>query len=448
MSVRRRSHSAGMEAWPGYVDALSTLLLVIIFVLLVFVLAQAFLSVALSRRNAALEKVNQTLAQVSQALSLEKGKASKLEVAVSQLSQQLSDSRTARASLAQQLDVLRDEIAKAGVAQASLKTQLGAAEAKATATETRASQLSSQLAAAKRQLAELRAAEAALNQTVTADKATIQAKLADLAQLAQQVAGLKALRDQLQQQAAAAAARATTTEQKNAALAAELAKTKDLGASAAAQLALLNQQVDQMRAQIAAVSKALDIAKEEGRDKDVEIANLGKRLNAALAAKVQELQLYRSEFFGRLRQVLAGEKGVNIVGDRFVIASDVLFPVGSADLSVPGVLEISKLAGLIKRIAAKIPPKINWILDVDGYADRQPIVGGGGEFASNWQLSTARAISVVRLLIAEGVPADHLAATGYGDNHPIDPADTTEAYARNRRIELRLTDYNRTHTSQ
>ncbi|MDE2580157.1 MAG: peptidoglycan -binding protein [Rhodospirillales bacterium] len=439
---RRRGGGVGAEAWPGYVDALSTLLMVVIFVLLVFVLAQAFLSVALSRRNAALEKVNQTLAQVSQALSLEKGKASKLELAVSQLNEQLSGSRAAQASLTQQLAVLHDEIAKAAVAQAALKSQLKGAETQAAANATQASKVSDQLAAAKRQLAEMRAAEAALNQTVTVDKATIQAKLADLAQLAQEVAGLKALRDQLQQQAVAAAARATTTAQKNAALTALLAKEKDLGASAAAQIALLNQQVDQMRAQIAAVSKALDIAKQQGRDKDVEIANLGTRLNAALAAKVQELQQYRSEFFGELRKILAGVPGVHVVGDRFVISSDVLFPVGSADLSAPGVIEVSKVAELVKRITAKIPPKINWVLDVEGYADRQPFVGG-----SNWQLSTERAISVVRLLIAEGVPAPHLAATGYGDNHPIDPGDTQAAFARNRRIELRLTDYGKTHTS-
>jgi chemotaxis protein MotB len=441
-SLRRRGGSAGMEAWPGYVDALSTLLMVIIFVLLVFVLAQAFLSVSLSRRSAALEKVNHTLAEVSQALSLEKGKASKLELAVSQLNQQLAGSRAAQASLTQQLAVLKDEIDKAAVAQAALKSQLGAAQAEAAASDTRAGALAGQLAAAKRELASLRAAEAALNQTVTADKATIQAKLADLAQMAQEVAALKALRDELRQQAAAAAARATTSTQQNAALAAELAKEKDLGASAAAQIALLNQQVTQMRAQIAAVSKALDLAKLQGRDKDVEIANLGKRLNAALAAKVQELQQYRSEFFGRLRQILAGEKGVQIVGDRFVISSDVLFPVGSADLSADGVIEVSKLGDLVKRIAAKIPPNIQWVLDVEGYADRQPIVGG-----SNWELSTARALNVVRLLIAEGVPSAHLAATGFGDNHPIDPGDTTAAYARNRRIELRLTDYNKTHAS-
>ncbi|MDE2005713.1 MAG: peptidoglycan -binding protein, partial [Rhodospirillales bacterium] len=286
---------------------------------------------------------------------------------------------------------------------------------------------------------------AALNQTVTADKATIQARLADLARLAEEVAALKALRDQLQQQAAAAAARATTAEERQAATAALLASSQHLGASAAAQVALLNQQVDQLRAQLAAVAKALDLAKARGRDQNAEIADLGKKLNAALAAKVQELQQYRSEFFGDLRKILAGEKGIRIVGDRFVISSDVLFPVGSAQLSPEGITEVSKLAELVKQVATRIPSKIDWVLDIDGYADTQPFHGITGQYANNWELSSARAIQVVQLLIAEGVPEEHLAATGYGSNHPLDPADTPVAYARNRRIELRLTDYGKTH---
>ena len=442
MSLRRRATAGGMEAWPGYVDALSTLLMVIIFVLRVFVLAQAFLGVALSRRDAALQKVSRTLAQVSQALSLEKGKASKLEIAVSQLSHQLTASRAAEASLSQQLAVLHDEVAKAEAAEGALRGQLGAAQAEASANAARATGLATDLATAKRRLAALRAAAAALNQTVTADKATIQARLADLARLAQDVAALKALRDQLQQQAAAAAARATTEAERNAALAAELAKTRDLGASAAAQVALLNQQVTQLRAQLAAVAKALDLAQAAGHEKDLKIADLGRKLNAALVRKVQELQLYRSEFFGKLRQILAGEKGVRIVGDRFVISSDVLFPVGSAQLSADGVIEVTRLADLVKKIAPRIPPKIDWVLDVDGYADAQPFQGG-----SNWKLSTERALEVVRLLIAEGVPGSHLSATGYGANHPLFPGNTPTDYAHNRRIELRLTDYGRSHKS-
>jgi chemotaxis protein MotB len=171
----------------------------------------------------------------------------------------------------------------------------------------------------------------------------------------------------------------------------------------------------------------------------VQIANLGQQLNAALAAKVQELQSYRSEFFGDLRKILADKPGIRIVGDRFVIQSDVLFPVNSADLSQDGVQQISKLADTIKQIAQQIPANIPWVLDVDGYADKQPITGG--QFASNWELSAARAISVVKLLIGEGVPSEHLSATAFSDNHPLDDASTQDAYAKNRRIELRLTNY-------
>ncbi|MEO8714207.1 MAG: peptidoglycan -binding protein, partial [Acetobacteraceae bacterium] len=211
--------------------------------------------------------------------------------------------------------------------------------------------------------------------------------------------------------------------------------------SAKAQIALLNQQVDQLKTQLGAVADALDLAKSTGHEKDVQIANLGQQLNVALAAKVQELQQYRSDFFGTLRKVLANEPGIDVVGDRFVMQSDVLFPVNSAEMSLDGVVQMSKIADTVKHIAEKIPPGIAWVLDVDGYADRQPITSG--RFASNWDLSAARAISVVNLLIKEGVPPDHLSATGFGDNHPLDPADTLAGYARNRRIELRLTDYNR-----
>jgi chemotaxis protein MotB len=202
---------------------------------------------------------------------------------------------------------------------------------------------------------------------------------------------------------------------------------------------LLNRQVDELKAQLSSVAKALDLTQTQGREKDTQIANLGQKLNAALAAKVEELQRYRSEFFGRLRQVLANRPGIQIVGDRFVFQSEVLFPVGSADLTQAGQSGITALAITIKDIATEIPPGINWILRVDGHTDRQPIKGNG-QFASNWELSAARAITVVKLLIADGVPAEHLAATGFADNQPLDPGDTPEAYAKNRRIELRLTD--------
>jgi chemotaxis protein MotB len=432
-SLRRRgSGSAGLEAWPGYVDALSTLLMVIIFVLLVFVLAQFFLSAALSGRSRALDKVTHQLADMTNMLSLEKAHSSNLQQSIAQLSAQLSSTQQDRAALSDQLAALQQQLAQAVAVRNSLQTQLTAASQQGSKFQARIADLQQQLAAMQQQ-------EAELNKTVSVDKQTIQARLADLAKLAQETEALKALRDQYEKQAENAAARAMTEKQRREAVEAELAKEKDLGSSAAAQIALLNQQVDQLRAQLSSLAQALDVAQKTGHEKDVQIANLGKQLNVALAAKVQELQQYRSEFFGDLRKILAGMPGIHIVGDRFVIQSDVLFPVNSADLTQDGAVQISKLADTIKQISAQIPAKIDWVLDVDGYADKQPITGG--HFASNWELSAARAISVVKLLISQGVPANRLSATGYSDHHPLDPGDTQDAYAKNRRIELRLTDY-------
>ena len=246
------------------------------------------------------------------------------------------------------------------------------------------------------------------------------------------------MRDSLTRQAGDAAMRATTEAQRRAAIAAELADEQKLGDSAKAQIALLNQQIEAMRAQLATVQGALETAESSGKEKDVRIADLGKRLNLALAAKVEELQKYRSEFFGRLRDVLANHPGIQIVGDRFVFQSEVLFPPGSADLSTAGQDQVRALATTLLAIAREIPPDIPWILRVDGHADRQPVTNHA--FASNWELSAQRAINVAKMLIAEGVPASHVAAAAFADNQPLVKGDTPDAYAKNRRIELRLTD--------
>jgi chemotaxis protein MotB len=463
------------------VDALSTLLMVIIFVLLVFVLAQAFLSVALSGRDKQLDRVNRQLAEVSDMLSLQRGRTTDLQNSIAQLNKELTSTSAARDTLSQQLAALKDQAERAGadrdtlraerdrlsqqLSDAALQAQSGAAridqlqkDLAASAGRTDAAKqetalVATQLADARRQLAdtngkltdakaqlaEMQRQMAELDKTVQVGKETIAARLSDLAKLAEQNRALAALRDDLEKQAQDAAARAMTDQQRRAAVEAQLSDEKRLGDSARAQIALLNRQVDELKAQLSSVAKALDLTQTQGREKDTQIANLGQKLNAALAAKVEELQRYRSEFFGKLRQVLANRPGIQIVGDRFVFQSEVLFPVGSADLTQAGQSGITALAITIKDIAAEIPPGINWILRVDGHTDRQPIKGSG-QFASNWELSAARAITVVKLLIADGVPAEHLAATGFADNQPLDPGDTPEAYAKNRRIELRLTD--------
>ncbi len=397
MAARNRRHvSNGLEAWPGYVDALSTLLMVIIFVLLVFVLAQAFLTVALTGRSHQLDQANEKLAALTDALSLEKGKAAQLQASIAQLNVNL-------AARTQERDTA----------------------------SARASAAADQLAEMKRQIAEL-------DRTVAVDKETMAAKLSELADLTNQTRALAALRDELEKKAQDAAARAMTDEDRRRAVELQLSDEKKLGDSARAQIALLSQQIDQLKAQLSSVAASLELTKQEGEAKDTEIANLGEKLNVALAQKVEELKQYRSEFFGKLRSLLANRPGIAVVGDRFVFQSEVLFPVGSADLTPAGEAQMTALALTIKDIAAEIPSDLPWVLRVDGHTDPQPLKSN--KFASNWELSAERAITVVKLLIADGVPAEHLAAAAFGEYQPFGPGDTPEAYAKDRRIELRLTD--------
>ena len=455
--IRRHNGGNGLDAWPGYVDALSTLLMVIIFVLLVFVLGQAFLSVALNGRDKALDKLTHQVAELSDMLALERGHGAELQASVAQLARELAARVAAADALTAQVSSLQAQAANSATERAGLigardqlaaqlsdtQARLDAAAGTEAGLNARLAELSAraddgtQLAEARQQIEAMRAQSAELDRTVQADRATIEARLSDLAKLADQVKQLTALRDELEAQAKDAAARATTQEQARAAVAAQLADEQKFSDSARAQVALLNRQIEEMRAQIGQLSAALDASDKAAAAKDLQISNLGARLNAALATKVEELQHYRSEFFGRLRDVLADRPGIQIVGDRFVFQSEVLFAVGSAELTRSGTEQVQQLATTLKQISKEIPKDINWLLRVDGHADRQKV---HGTWASNWELSAARAITVVKLLIAEGVPAAHLAATGFGDNQPLDPAETPAAYARNRRIELRLTD--------
>lgn len=429
--IRRHNGGNGLEAWPGYVDALSTLLMVIIFVLLVFVLAQAFLSVALSGRSKELQQATKQLAELTNALSLERGKAADLQLSVAQLGQQLTARSAERDRLSKQLTDVQAAVQMATAANAQLRSQLTDVSGQKNAAQ-------ADLAAARDQLAEMKKQIAQLDRTVTVDKDTLQAKLSDMAKLAEQARALAALRDDLEKQAQDAAARAMTEQQRRQAVELQLSDEKKLGDSAKAQIALLNQQIDQLKQQLASVAAALDLTQQQNKDKDVQITNLGQKLNAALATKVQELQQYRSEFFGQLRKVLANRPGIQIVGDRFVFQSEVLFPVGSADLSPSGVAQMTALAVTIKDIAKDIPPDIHWIMQVDGHTDPQPVKGG--QFGSNWELAAARAITVVKVLISDGVPPDHLAAAAFAEFQPFVEGDTPDDYAKDRRIELRLTD--------
>ena len=354
MAARSLRARRAFDIWPGFVDALANLLLAVSFVLSVFILAQFYLSQALSGRDEALRELNAKAAELAQMLAMERAAGDELRSEVTRLS----------ASLAQTTRELDAESAK------------------------------SQEAA----------------QTIAQLRELVLGREADLKAAQGEIAGLQG----------------------------GLAAEKQVSLQAQTQIRQLNEQIAALRAQLAQIASALDAAEARDRENQVVIADLGARLNQALAAKVEELARYRSEFFGRLREVLGSTPGVRIEGDRFIFPSEVLFPSGSADLGEPGLEELRKIAMALKEITPKIPGDLKWVLRIDGHTDTVPI--HNERFASNWELSAARAISVVNFLRGEGVAPEHLAAAGFGEFHPLDPAHTDAARARNRRIELKLTE--------
>jgi len=330
MPLARRQRRT-LDIWPGFVDALATLVMVIVFVLMVFVLAQYFLGQALFGRQQEVDRLGREMAALAEKLNMETA------------------------------------------ATASLKAELVASQA---------------------------------------EKAKVESWAAGLNQ---DLASLMALKDEKD---------------------AELSAERKVSDEARAQLALLNRQIEALRQEMARVTAALEASETRDKEQKAQISDLGKRLNVALAGKVEELQKYRSEFFGRLRKVLGDRPGIRIEGDRFVFQSELLFDTGSAELGHDGIEEVRQLAATLKDISKSMPKGINWVLRVDGHTDKRPITSG--RYPSNWELSTARAITVVRTLAANGVPKDRLAAAGFGEFQPLDPAETDAAYAKNRRIEIRF----------
>ncbi|MHB2165551.1 peptidoglycan -binding protein [Alsobacter sp. R-9] len=339
-SRARRGYRA-VDYWPGFVDALSTLVLSIVFLLSVFMLAQFFLSQQVTDKDTALSRLNRQISELTDLLALEKINRKTLE----------------------------DNLA-------ALTTTLRSAEAER--------------------------------------------------------GRLQALVDSNSASAAAAGSQAG-------ALTKQLEAEKQVSARAMSQVEILNQQIAALRRQLAALEQALDASEQRDRESQARIADLGSRLNVALAQKVQELARYRSEFFGRLRQVLGNRSDIRVVGDRFVFQSEVFFDAGQAGVNPAGQQELDKLAAALVDLDREIPADIPWVLRVDGHTDKRPL-SGAGVFKSNWDLSAARAISVVRYLVDKGVPPNRLVAAGFGEFQPLELGDSDEALRRNRRIELKMTE--------
>jgi chemotaxis protein MotB len=337
MALARARRDSGMNYWPGFVDALSTLILGIIFLLTVFVLVQFYLTQEVTGKDTALNRLNAQIAQLTELLSLEK---------------------TGKLGLEEQLSMLRSSLTAAESERDRIKGLYdgvgGNAQGKA--------ELSGQLDAEKR-----------------------------------------------------------------------------ISARALAQVEVLNQQIAALRRQLSALEEALDASEKRDKESQNRIADLGQRLNVALAQRVQELSRYRSDFFGRLRAILGNRPDIRIVGDRFVFQSEVFFDTAKASLDNPeGRAELDGLATALLELEKKIPGEIPWVLRVDGHTDVRGI--NSPQFKNNWELSVARAISVVQYLIGKGVSPQRLVAAGFGEFQPIDPDKTEEAYSRNRRIELKLTE--------
>jgi chemotaxis protein MotB len=420
----RRRHRP-IDIWPGFVDALTSLLLVITFLLVVFVLSQFFLRATVSGQNEALKRLTQQVSELADLLSLERDANTKLRANVAQLSTELQSTLTEREQLATQLNDLKAQSAATEDQLNQARAELESLHRDIEALRSVRAQLESQVAQLSGELKESQGKATDLAQQLGAERdraKELEAKLADeteRTQLAQKTIEEKdvLLRDKLT---------ALESEQK-------------LTAEQRAQIEVLNQQIAALRDQLGAIQKALDISEKTVKDQKVQISDLGKRLNLALAGKVQELARYRSEFFGKLREILGERADIRVVGDRFVFQSEVLFDTGSAELGPEGKAQLTTLARTLLDIAKEIPPDLDWILRVDGHTDKRPI--STAAFPSNWDLSTQRALSVVRFLVSQGVPPQRLAAAGFGEFQPLDPGEDEVAYRRNRRIELKLTEH-------
>lgn len=338
--ARTRRGDSGMNYWPGFVDALSTLILSIIFILTVFVVVQFFLQQEVAGKDTALTRLNAQIAQLTELLSMEK-----------------------------------------------------------------------------------------------ADKASTEDQLA---QLRASLSIAESDRDKFKGIAEGAGASAAAAQGQVAVLGEALQSEKNISARALAQVEILNQQIAALRRQLAAIEQSLDISEKKDKEAQARIADLGSRLNLALAQRVQELTKYRSDFFGKLREILGNRPDVRIVGDRFVLQSEVFFDVGKAELLPAARSELDKVATALTELEKQIPTSIPWVMRIDGHTDVRPVTGPN--LKSNWDLSASRAISVVQYLAGKGVSPQRLVAAGFGEFQPIDTALNDEAYRRNRRIEFKLTE--------
>lgn len=441
----RRGRRGDTNIWPAFVDAQAQLVMGIIFLLTVFTVAQMLTAEQLSGRESAITRLNQQISELSELLALERKASADLRLNAAQLAAELQDSTAARDALMTRVAELTARLDEEKALADKVSSELVDANRVIAADKEKIEMQLRELESIRRDIAALRQVRDELEAQV--GQLTLNQKEAEQ-QLAQTRQELGAARDRSKELEARLATEQERTllaqkeiEQREIRLSdlrGELAKEQQLGREAQDQVTILNAQIAALRDQLARLSKALEVSEEKSKEQQVQIADLGRRLNLALASKVEELARYRSEFFGRLREVLGDRPDIRVVGDRFVFQSEVLFDPASAELGEPARRQLMPLVAALKELMQKIPDDLNWVLRVDGHTDKRPIATA--QFPSNWELSTARAISVVKFLVDQGIPANRLAATGFGEYQPLDSRDDEVAWRRNRRIELKLTE--------
>lgn len=445
MAAISRRRDGADYTWPGYVDALTTLLMVLIFLLSIFSVAQFTLSTVLTNRESAIDTLNRQIADIAGQLSLEKRSAEELQQDVVRLTLLTRQLQTERERLNVDLAGQRKTAEELRAERERLNTDLSAQRRSVETLRTERERLNTDLAAQRKSAEELKAERDRVNtdlaaQRKSADEATTERdRLSALLRDATREIETKSTdmqkeieRQRLELTRLAASLAAANNEKGK--LFTDLTEEQKQTAEQKAAAIRLTSEVAALRDELARLGSLLDAAESKAKQQQAQIVDLGQKLNRALASKVEELARYRSEFFGKLREALAGQRDVQIVGDRFVFQSEVLFPSGSAQLQPGGEKQLASVAQRLVDIASKIPKDIKWVLQVDGHTDDKPI--RSPQFPSNWELSTARAIAVVKFLHEQGIANENLVAAGYGEYQPLSSTDT----ARNRRIELKLTN--------
>lgn len=454
MSLSRLGNRSRLSdfTWPGFVDGLASLLMVFVFVLMVFVIIQANLAFRISGQDTRITALQRDLLELGNILNIERETNSQLLSELSDTKVLMSALETDNKQLLSQITFLQEELSdkeeiiiakEADISSLSsqlleLEDNLNAARA---ISEQRGDEIKSlifRLTANEKELDEKSIAFNKQQIELKKNLELIEENTALISTLKSEISDLSEQNNFNEANLAEKEKLLLIAEKALLKKAEELAAANNSSNEAKAEINKLLINTNTLRQEIQKLNSLLAEKERESINDKIAIADLGKKLNSALASRVQDLQKFRSEFFGQLREILENRSEVRVVGDRFIFQSEVIFATGQANVSAAGKEQLADIASALREIEKSIPENIPWVLQIEGHTDSDPIANSS-IFRDNWDLSTERALSVVRFLRSEGISANRLAAAGYGEFQPIDSGNSAASKQRNRRIELKLT---------